>query len=141
MWPFGLTQYNYIYLVHNIRKCCILIGHSMCTIFLWEQRKTGWFWIDKSIRERSFQWASTTQIQLSLLVWYKVDIIIIPLKINLFSPWYSWKIAALALNNNHSLTQSTINLKKKMVRNISYTLQICYSIRFNPNGDGPHSDR
>ena len=23
---------------------------------------------------------------------------------NLFSPWYSWKIAHLALNNNHSLT-------------------------------------
>ena len=26
------------------------------------------------------------------------------LKINLFSPWYSWKIAELVLNNNHSLT-------------------------------------
>jgi hypothetical protein len=25
-------------------------------------------------------------------------------KINLFSPWYSWRIAELALNNNHSLT-------------------------------------
>ena len=24
--------------------------------------------------------------------------------INLFSPWYNWKIAGLALNNNHSLT-------------------------------------
>jgi hypothetical protein len=23
--------------------------------------------------------------------------------INLFSPWYSWKIAVLALNNNHTL--------------------------------------
>ena len=40
-----------------------------------------------------------------MLVWYKVDIIIISLKINLFSPWYSWKIAELALNNNHSLCQ------------------------------------
>ena len=28
----------------------------------------------------------------------------ISLKINLFSPWYSWKIAELALNNNNSLT-------------------------------------
>jgi hypothetical protein len=26
---------------------------------------------------------------------------------NLFSPWYSWKIAHLALNNNHSLTYSS----------------------------------
>ena len=33
-----------------------------------------------------------------------MDLIIISLKINLFSPWYSWKIAELALNNNHSLT-------------------------------------
>jgi hypothetical protein len=29
-----------------------------------------------------------------------------PLKINLFLSWYSWKIAELALNNNHSLTQT-----------------------------------
>ena len=33
-----------------------------------------------------------------------MDLIIISLKINLFSPWYSWKIAELALNNNHSRT-------------------------------------
>jgi hypothetical protein len=33
-------------------------------------------------------------------------LIVISLKINLFSPWYSWKIAELALNNNHSLTHS-----------------------------------
>jgi hypothetical protein len=31
---------------------------------------------------------------------------IISLKNNLFLPWYSWKIAELALNNNHSLTHS-----------------------------------
>jgi len=38
------------------------------------------------------------KIQLSVLVQYKVDIIIIiGLKINLFSPRYSWKIAELAL--------------------------------------------
>jgi len=34
----------------------------------------------------------------------KEDLVIISLKINLFSLWYSWKIAELALNNNHSLT-------------------------------------
>jgi hypothetical protein len=33
----------------------------------------------------------------------KADLIIISLKINLFSLWYSWKISELALNNNHSL--------------------------------------
>jgi len=30
-----------------------------------------------------------------------VDMIIIPSIVSLFSPWYSWKIAQLALNNNH----------------------------------------
>ena len=48
-----------------------------------------------------FQWASTTKIQLSVLV-YKVDLIIISLKIILFSP--AEKIAELALSNNHSPT-------------------------------------
>ena len=56
-----------------------------------------------SIRRLLFQWTSTIKIQLSVLVWYKVDLIIILLKINLFSPWYSWEIAELVLNNNHSL--------------------------------------
>jgi hypothetical protein len=36
------------------------------------------------------------------------------LKINLFSPWYSWKIAELALNNNHSLTYSTIEIETNL---------------------------
>ena len=31
------------------------------------------------------------------------------MKINLFSPWYSWKIAELALKNNHSLTHLRVN--------------------------------
>ena len=33
----------------------------------------------------------------------KADLLIVSLKINLFSPWYSWKMAELALNNNQSL--------------------------------------
>jgi len=32
-----------------------------------------------------------------------VDLIIISLKSSFFSPSYSWKIAELALNNNHSI--------------------------------------
>ena len=51
-----------------------------------------------------FQWASTVKIQLGVLDWYKADLIIISLKIILFSPSHSWKIAKLVLNNNHSLT-------------------------------------
>ena len=33
---------------------------------------------------------------------YKANLIM-SMKINLISPWYSWKIAELMLNNNHSL--------------------------------------
>jgi len=32
-----------------------------------------------------------------ILVKYKADLIIISLKIKLFSPWYSWQIVELAL--------------------------------------------
>ena len=58
-------------------------------------------WSDMSIRGL---WAGTIEIQLGVLVWYKVDIIIISLKINLLSWWYNWKIAELTLNNNRSRT-------------------------------------
>jgi hypothetical protein len=37
------------------------------------------------------------------------------LKINLISPWYSWKIAEFALNNNHSLTQAFLTGESKIV--------------------------
>ena len=57
-------------------------------------------WSDMSTRGLLFQWVGTMQIQ------YKADLIIISLKINLFSSWHSWKIAELTLNNNHSLTHS-----------------------------------
>ena len=61
-------------------------------------------WSDISTCGLLFQWTSTIEIQLSMMVYYKADLIIISLKIKLFSPWYGWKITELALNNNHSLT-------------------------------------
>jgi len=45
-------------------------------------------WSDMSTWGRLFQWASTMQIQLNVLVWNEADLIIISLKITLFSPWY-----------------------------------------------------
>jgi hypothetical protein len=46
-----------------------------------------------------------------MLVLYKADFIIISLKINFFSPWYSWKIVELALNNHLLfITMPMINL-------------------------------
>ena len=44
-----------------------------------------------------FQWEN-------LIKKYKVELIIISFKINLFSPWHSWTNAEFALNDNHSLT-------------------------------------
>jgi hypothetical protein len=40
-------------------------------------------WDHMSIHRLLFQWASTIKIQLRVLVWYKADLIIISLKINL----------------------------------------------------------
>jgi type III secretory pathway component EscS len=62
---------------------------------------------DMSILGLLFQCAGAKKwIQISVLVLYKVDLIIISLKLNLLSPWYSGLIAELALNNNHSLVNS-----------------------------------
>ena len=38
------------------------------------------------------------------------------MKIYLFSPWYSWKIAELALKKNHSLTHSDLHCNKDITR-------------------------
>jgi len=42
-------------------------------------------WSDMSTHGLLFQWASTIKIKLSVLVWYKVDLIIISLNV-IFSP-------------------------------------------------------
>jgi hypothetical protein len=69
-----------------------------------------------SIRGLFFQWASTIKIQLSVLIYNnKADLIIISLKNKLCSPWYNWKIAELALNNNHSLTHSLTHSLKSYI--------------------------
>jgi hypothetical protein len=81
-------------------------------------------WRDMSTRRLLFQWTSTVNIQLGMLVWYKVDLIIISLKINLFLPWYSWKIAELALNNNHSLTH--INFVPKLWNFAIFELMVSF---------------
>ena len=93
---------------YEIGICCFSAKHTAL-----RKKSKDWLarnqdnvpeWGYMSIRGLLLQWARTMKIQLSLLVWYKADLIIISLKINLFSPWYSWKIAELVLNNNHSLT-------------------------------------
>ena len=71
-----------------------------------------------------FQWVSTTKIQQSMWVLYKVDIIIIiSPKCNMFSLYYSWKIAHLAINNYHSIDKMwDWKAKEKQSENISKML-------------------
>ena len=81
---------------YKIGICCFSTKHTAV-----KTKSKDWFsqyqdnvseWGDMFIRELSFQWASTIKIQLSVLVQYKADLIIISLKISLFLPWYSYKI-------------------------------------------------
>ena len=111
----GQTKY------YKIRICCFSAKHASL-----RRKSKDWLarnknnvseWSDMSTQRLLFQWASTIKIQLSVLVWYKAVLIIISLKINLFSPWYSWQIAALALNNNYSLkTVQTCEIQRLLLK-------------------------
>jgi hypothetical protein len=96
---------------YKISICCFSAKHTAL-----RRKNKDWLarnqnnvseWSDMSTRGLLFQWDSTIKIQLSKLVKKKADLIIISLKINLFSPWYSCQIAELAINYNHSLTHSS----------------------------------
>jgi hypothetical protein len=88
-------------------------------------------WGDMSIRGLLFQRTSTIQIQLSVLVKYKTDIIILSLIFNVFSPWYSWQIAELALNNNHPLTHSLFSIWLVISGSFSYNSSLPYYFSLN----------
>ena len=66
-----------------------------------------------------------------MLVYYKADLIIISLKINLFSPSYSWKIAELALNSNHSFLFN-INISL-LAHNLKYLKKGYFLFSGNPD--------
>ena len=93
---------------YEIGICCFSARHAAL-----KRKKKKWLaqnqntvseWGHMSTRGLLFEWASTIKIQLCVLVMYRVDIIIISLKIKLFLPWYSWTIAELSFSNDHSLT-------------------------------------
>jgi hypothetical protein len=80
---------------------------------------SGFFIKHAALRSKSKDWLALNQdivskwsdmstyglfsVSVSVLFQYKADLILISLKYNLFSSWYGWKIAHLALNNNHLL--------------------------------------
>jgi hypothetical protein len=103
----GQTKY------YKIGICCFSANHAAL-----RRKSKDWLALnqdnvsecgDMSICSLLFQCASILNIQLGVLVQYKAALIIISLKINLFSPWYSWKIAELVLNNNYSLPLRHVN--------------------------------
>jgi hypothetical protein len=76
---------------YKIGTCCFSSKHASL-----KRKSKDWLarnqdnvseWSDMSIRGLLFQWASTIKIQLSVLVYYKVDLIITSLTINLFPSW------------------------------------------------------
>jgi hypothetical protein len=82
-------------------------------------------WGDMTIRELLFQWVCTMTNQHNVLVYYKADLIIILLEINLFLPWYSWK-----MSKQQWLTHSYIISQGGNGSFISSILLIIVSIRF-----------
>ena len=81
---------------YKIDICCFSTKHAALRRkskewLAWNQDNVS-EWGDMSTRGLLFQWACTIKIQLSVLVLNKADLIIISLKINLSSPWYSWII-------------------------------------------------
>jgi hypothetical protein len=53
----------------------------------------------------SFQWASTINIQWSVLFWFKADLMSISSKCDMFLPWYILTCYSLGVKERHSLTQ------------------------------------
>jgi hypothetical protein len=78
-------------------RILILVGLSWCKYL-----HVQYLFVKTFVIGAKTDWSSTIKIQLNMLVSYKVDLIIISFKINLFSAWYGWKIDGLVLNNNHS---------------------------------------
>ena len=74
-------------------------------------------WSNMSTHGLLFQWSSTIKIQLSVLVYYKTNIIITIISLNgkQFSPWCGWQIAHLAINNNHSPSHLCLSVEKTEV--------------------------
>jgi hypothetical protein len=116
---------------YKIGICCFSTKHTAL-----RRKSKDWLarnqnnvseWSDMSARRLLFQWASTIKIKLGMLVWYKADFIIISLIINLFSPWYSWKIAELALKTTitYSFNNTEFQVSRHMTGNSCHVKLFC----------------
>ena len=107
---YGCKPWSGLFIFYKICICFFSAKHATLRS---KNKKTGGLRIGimceasgaKSSNGRLCKLASTVKIPLSVLILYictKGDIIIVSSKCNLFAPWYSWTIAHLELNNNHS---------------------------------------
>jgi hypothetical protein len=65
--------------------------------------------VNMSIHRLLFQWSSTIKMQTKGVGLVQSGLHHHLIENILFSPWYNWKIAELVLDNNHSITHSTVN--------------------------------
>jgi hypothetical protein len=123
VWEVGSNGWGWSWKVKN-HKIKVIILFVYISIFLlikvkislmedhftkWEKQEGEWrsrgLWV--YIKGSAIKWAKKKygNISYNVVHWQKKY----PwhfLNVSLFSPWYSWKIAELALNNNHSLSSS-----------------------------------
>ena len=87
----------------------------------WRSKSKDWLawnqnnvseWSDMSNRGQLFQWASTYKNSTRRVGLEQSGDHHHFIENNLFSPWYSCKIAHLVLNNNHSLTELAVTCCK-----------------------------
>jgi hypothetical protein len=115
---------------YNIGICCFSTKHTVL-------RSKSNKWSDIPTCVLLFQWAVNLKIQLSVLVYYKVDII--SWKCKLFSPWSCWIIAYVALNNNHSVAQAVTlvtlilckSSKNRHTNFLSFTHYYCFLLWYS----------
>jgi hypothetical protein len=89
LYVFFLTHFNGYTLI-GINKCCVCVWWPSLNSFMTNLHRFS---------------VKTSDLCLKFVckIIAMIDIIIISLKNNFFLSWYSWNIAELALNNNHSV--------------------------------------
>jgi hypothetical protein len=84
-------------------------------------------WSDTSIHRLVLQWAGTTKIQRSGLVYYKADVIIISSRV-ICSPHDRWKNWPFGVSNNHSLTHLIYMYSTILYAKLSFLLRYTTSL-------------
>jgi hypothetical protein len=105
MLPMGRFEKNVNFVIDWLLFCCFYLKHAAL-----RSKSKDWLeryednvsdWSDMSNHRLLFQWAIENPAKCVGTKWTSSHC-------NLFLPRYSWKIAELALNNNHTLVHSLL---------------------------------